>query len=119
MTRPSERELRRTIENLSCRFEPNTDATLFIAPDAAFDDDDIPDVSTDGIRALDDKTGRREIIVPHHRPDHWWADRIPVVAESHVAAVWQAMTAQQRARERQIREQYDHPIPPVLTEVDT
>ncbi len=118
MTRKSKRELRRTIEGLSCRFEPNTDATLMIAPDAAFDDDDIPAVSTDGIRALDDETGRREIIVPHHRPDHWWTG-FPLVAESHVAAVWQAMTAKQRARERQIREQYDHPIPPVLTEADT
>jgi len=114
MTRLSKRELERKVEDLEYRDEPHTDAALFVAPDSSVPDDRLPDVDTSGIRVRDPESGRREVVVPYHRPDQWWRRRIPVVAESHVAAVWWNMSEEQLARERRVREEQGDPIPPIL-----
>jgi hypothetical protein len=119
MTRKSKREIGRALDALESRYDPTTDAALLVAPDSAAPPETLPDVDTDGIRATDPETGRETVVVPHHRPGRWWAGRLPVVTESHVAAIWETMTAEQYDREREIREQHGHPIPPVLEKTET
>jgi hypothetical protein len=118
MSRKSKRELERALDDLECRHEPNTDAALMILPDHSFLDGDLPDVPTDGIRAYNEEIDRREVVVPHHRPEQWWHGRLPVVAESHVAAVWRNMSQEQLTRERQFRDEHDELIPPILEQLN-
>lgn len=114
MTQKSERELERKLEELECRQEAHTDAALLVAPDATFPDELLPDVSTEGIRATNAQTDHREVVVPYHRPDEWWTGGLPVVAVSHVAAVWRNMDDDQLAKERALREEHDDSVPPFL-----
>ena len=87
-----------------------------IVPDSALPDEDVVDVPTDGIDVPNPETGRDEIVVPHHRPREWRTG-LPLIPRSHVAAVWHELTDEQLAHEREIREEYDHPIPPILEEL--
>lgn len=116
MMRKSRREIDRWLEDLEYSERAHTDATLFVAPDASVSDAHLPDVETDGIRARNDETGRREVVVPYHRPDQWWNSRLPVVPESVIAAVSRRMTDEQLARERELRAEHDDPVPPILEE---
>lgn len=113
MTRRSKSEIERKIQRLETRDRPYTDATPLIVPDSALPDEDVVDVPTDGICAPNPETGRDEIVVPHHRPREWRTG-LSLIPRSHVAALWRDLTDEQLTREREIRDEHDHLIPPIL-----
>ena len=121
MTRPSRRELERAIDRLETESVSTAQATTLVVPDTAIRDADLPPepgVSVDAVTVADEETGDRRHIIPLHLAANR-TDGVPMVAERSLRNAWGDLDAEQRQRERSLREKHDLPIPSILEDTKT
>jgi hypothetical protein len=113
--RPTKRELTNAVEDLEAAFTDDRDRKIVVMPAGSLreedHDDDLPNGDSDEIHV--ERDGRRSVAIPHMTPESLDRGIVPL-SKSHIARWWQILPPEIRERERELREQDDEPIPPIL-----